>query len=50
MNDKGKSVESLRVLSHVSVPNVGGLDVDASIAEYVASQFQAKHKLDIRKN
>ena len=50
LNDKGKSVESLRVLSHVSVPGVGGLAVDASMAEYVAAQFEAKHKLDVRKN
>lgn len=38
------------MLSHVSVPNVGGLAVDHSIAEHVAAQFQAKHKLDIRQN
>jgi molecular chaperone DnaK (HSP70) len=40
----------LRVLSHISVSNVGGLLVDQDLAEYVAQQFQEKHKLDIRKS
>lgn len=47
---KNKNIESMRVLSHVSVSNVGGLQFDRQLAEYVAVKFQEKHKLDIRKN
>lgn len=31
-----KNIESMRVLSHVSVPNFGGLRVDLALAEHVA--------------
>jgi molecular chaperone DnaK (HSP70) len=40
----------MRVLAHVSVPGVGGLAVDRDIAEYIAAEFKAKHKLDLHKN
>lgn len=40
----------MRVLSHISVPNFGGLQVDLSLAEYVASEFKAKHKVDVHEN
>jgi len=33
---KSKNIESLRVLSHVSVPNVGGLQVDKELADFIA--------------
>lgn len=34
----------------MSVSDVGGLRVDREIAEYIATEFQAKHKIDPRKN
>lgn len=33
---KGKNIESLKVLSHVVVEDVGGLFVDKEIANYLA--------------
>lgn len=33
---KNKNIESLRVLSHISVPDLGGLSVDRTLADYVA--------------
>ncbi len=31
-----KNIESMRVLSHISIPNFGGLQVNLGLAEYVA--------------
>lgn len=45
-----KNIESMRVLSHVSISNFGGLQIDTMLAEYVAEQFQKKHKLDVHEN
>ena len=47
---KGKNIESLRVLSHVSVSGLGGLALDEVLAEYAATQFEAKHKINVRSN
>lgn len=47
---KGKNIESLRVLSHVSVSGLGGLALDEVLAEYAAAQFEAKHKINVRSN
>ena len=47
---KGKNVESLRVLSHVVVEDVGGLQVDKAIADHLSEKFFQQHKLDPRKN
>ncbi len=33
---KGKKIESLRVLSHIVVEDVGGLSVDNAIADYLS--------------
>jgi hypothetical protein len=30
----------MRVLSHVSVPNMGGLNIDNDLANYVADNFK----------
>lgn len=40
----------MRVLAHTSVPNVGGLEMDKLLAEHVAAEFKAKHKLDVHEN
>ena len=32
-----KNIESMRVLSHVSIPDFGGLKIDTMLAEYVAA-------------
>jgi molecular chaperone DnaK (HSP70) len=47
---KEKYIESMRVLSHISVPNIGGLSIDEQLASYIADEFQAKHKVDVRTN
>ena len=44
---KDKNIESMRVLSHVSLPNVGGIQFDNLLAEYVAAEFKNKHKVDV---
>jgi molecular chaperone DnaK (HSP70) len=46
---KGKNVESLRVLSHIVVEDVGGLQVDRAIADHLSDKFFQLHKLDPRK-
>ena len=45
-----KYIESMRVLAHVSVPNMGGLQVDKDLAEYIADNFKAKHNVDVHTN
>ncbi len=34
-----KNIESMRVLSHVSVPNLGGLEVDKYLADHIVDIF-----------
>lgn len=46
---RNKNIESLRVLSHIVVENVGGLSIDRAIADYLSEQFKKKHGLDPRK-
>lgn len=40
----------MKVLSHVSIGNVGGSVLALELAAYVADQFNAKNKVDIRTN
>jgi len=40
----------MKVLSHVSVPNMGGLHIDKDLADYVADNFKNQHQVDIRSN
>lgn len=47
---KGKNIESMRVLSHVSLSGLGGLALDEALAEYAAAQFEAKNKVSVRSN
>jgi len=46
---RNKNIESLRVLSHIVVENVGGLSIDRAIADYLSEEFKKKHGLDPRK-
>lgn len=50
LKDEGrnKNIESLRVLSHVVVEDVGGLSIDRAIADYLADKFKKVHGLDPR--
>lgn len=47
---KGKNIESLKVLSHKVVEDVGGLRIDQAIADHLSEKFLQQHKLDPRKN
>jgi len=40
----------LRVLAHSWDRNLGGRDFDDALFDHFAAEFQAKHKLDVRKN
>ncbi len=47
---KNKNIEALKVLSHVSISDVGGLSVDKTLAEHVAKEFETKYKVNVRNN
>ena len=47
---KGKNIQSLKVLSHLVVEDVGGLQVDREISNYLAEQFMKKHNVTIYLN
>ena len=40
----------MKVLSHVSIPNTGGLNIDEELADHIADNFKKQHQIDIRTN
>lgn len=49
-DEKGKTIESVKILSYTTTDNLSGYFVDEKLATILADKFQAKHKVDLRTN
>lgn len=49
-DDKGKTIESIKILSYTTADDLSGYFVDKKLASIMADKFLAKHKVDLRTN